>query len=226
MTNPPTSAQLPLWFQSVRDTSAQQSGIAMIPTLVAVIVGVLGSGALVSAVGYYAPLMLASSALMPVGLGLLSTINPQTPRVALLAYPAIFGLGVGMGFQQPLMAIQTVLSQADIAAGTSIIVFGQTFGAALIIAAGESVFQKRLASHLAADLGLTDINTAELLGTGPSSLQALVTQDQLPDLINAVSNSITDTFYLALAMAALSIVGCLFIEWKSMKKVKKETEKP
>jgi hypothetical protein len=162
---------------------------------------------------------------MPVGLGLLSSIDPDTSRAALLAYPAIFGLGVGVGFQQPLMAVQTVLPQADIAAGTSIIVFGQTFGAAIIIAAGESVFQQRLVSHISTDLGLATVDAPQLLGSGPSSLTALVNQDQVPVLIRAVSRAITDTFYLALAMAALSVVSCVFVEWKSVKKAKKATEK-
>src|SRR5690606_10680234 len=98
--------------------------------LVAVIIGIIGSGALVSMFGYYTPFMLASSLLMPVGLGLLTTIKPDTSKAALLAFPAIFGLGVGIGFQQPLVGVQAALPQNDIPAGTSIIVFGQAFGAA------------------------------------------------------------------------------------------------
>lgn len=192
--------------------------------LISVIVGVLASGALVTLLGYYTPFMLASSALMPVGLGLLTTITPETPRAALLAYPAIFGLGVGVGFQQPLIGAQAVLPQEDIAAGTSIIVFGQTFGAAIMIAAGESVFQNRLVVNLADYLGITNINTQQLLGNGPASLQSLVTLEDLPRLIRAVSASLTETFYLAVAMAALSVVGSIFMGWNSVKKPKKDDE--
>lgn len=189
--------------------------------LVAVIVGVLGSGALVSLIGYYTPFMLASSVLMPVGLGMLTTITPETPRAALLAYPAVFGLGVGMGFQQPLMAVQVALPQGDIATGTSIIVFGQTFGAAIMIAAGETVFQSRLLANLAEYLGITNINTHELLGNGPASLQAMVPTEKLGMLIKAVNASLTQTFYVAVAMAALSIFGSVFMGWQSVKQPKR-----
>ncbi len=192
--------------------------------LVAVIVGVLGSGFLVTFVGYYTPFMLASSVLMPVGLGLLTTIGPDTSRAALFVYPAIFGLGVGMGFQQPLIGVQATLPQADIAPGTTVIVFGQTIGAAIMIAVGESVFQTRLVANLAGYLGLTDINTQQLLGTGPTSLQSMVPTEKLPVLILAVNASLTQTFYVAVAMASLSCIGSVFIGWKSVKEPKKEEE--
>jgi hypothetical protein len=216
--------QLPLWFQTIKDTSAQQSGIGILPMLVGVIVGVLGSGALVSIIGYYTPFMLASSVLMPVGLGMLTTITPDTPRAALLAYPAVFGLGVGMGFQQPLIGVQAALPLADIPTGTSVIVFGQTFGAAIMIAAGETVFQSRLLANMAKYLGITNINTHELLGNGPASLQALVPTEKLGLLIKTVNASLTQTFYVAVAMGALSICGSVFMEWKSVTPPKRDEE--
>ncbi len=46
----------------------------MLPMLLGVIVAVLASGAAVSAVGYYAPFMVAGTVLMSVGAGLLSTL--------------------------------------------------------------------------------------------------------------------------------------------------------
>ncbi|KAK4153961.1 MFS general substrate transporter, partial [Chaetomidium leptoderma] len=215
---------LPLWFQTVKDTSAQQSGIGILPMLVGVIIGVVASGALVSLIGYYTPFMLASSVLMPVGLGMLTTITPDTSRAALIAYPALFGLGVGMGFQQPLTGIQASLPQADIAPGTSIIVFGQTISAAIIIAVGESVFQNRLLVNLDSYLGINDVNTQELLGDSAGSLQSLVPVDKVPLLIEAVNASLTQTFYVAVAMAALSGIGSVFIGWNSVKQPKSRDE--
>lgn len=190
--------------------------------LVTVTVGVLSSGFLVTMVGYYTPFMVASSVLMPIGLGMLTTVGPDTPRAALLAYPAVFGLGVGLGFQQPLIAVQASLPQEDIPPGTSVIVFGQTIGAAIMIAVAESVFQTRLVANLADYLGLTDISTHQLLGNGPSALQNLVPTEDLPLLIKAVSASFTQTFYVALALAVLSAFGSMFMRWRSVKNQKKD----
>ncbi len=192
--------------------------------LVAVIGGVLGSGTLVTFFGYYMPFMVASSILMPIGLGLLTTIGPDTHKAALIVYPALFGLGVGVGFQQPLIGVQATLPAADVAPGTTVIVFGQTIGAAIMVAVGESVFQNRLVTNLADYLGLTNIDSQQLLGTGASSLQSLVPTEKVPALIEAVSASLTQTFYVAVAIASLSGIGCLFMEWKSVKQRKRQDE--
>ncbi|KAL2260258.1 hypothetical protein VTK26DRAFT_5768 [Humicola hyalothermophila] len=216
---------LPLWYQTVKDTSAQQSGVGLIPMLVAVIVGVVVSGALVSIIGYYTPFALLGSVLMPVGLGLLTTIKPDTSRAILLIFPGIFGLGVGVGFQQPLIGVQAALPQSDIPVGTSIIVFGQTIGAAIIIAAGESLFQNRLVDNLEKYLGLTNVDTQHLLEDGPAGLSSLLSAEQLPQLLIAVSRSLTETFHLALVMAALSAVGSIFMEWRSVKKDENDKKK-
>jgi hypothetical protein len=94
------------------------------------------------------------------------------------------------------------------ATGTSVIVFGQGFGGAIMLAAGETIFQSRLLENLASYLGLHNTNTHELLGNGPALLQVLVPTEKLPLLIQAViSASFTQTFYLALALAALSILA-------------------
>lgn len=216
--------QLPLWFQTVRGEVATQAGIGILPMLVGVIVGVLIAGALVALIGYYTPFMLLSSALMPVGVGLLTTIGPETGRGALIAYPAIFGLGVGLGFQQPLIGVQAVVAKADIPVGTSIVVFGQTFGAAIIIAVGESIFSNRLASNIASNLGITDIDMRHVLGDGKagSSLMSQLTPEQLPRLIGAVNDSLTQTFYLSVGMAILSVVGAGFMEWKNVRPPKED----
>jgi hypothetical protein len=79
--------------------------------LIGVIVSVLASGALVSGLGYYTPFMILGSILMAVGIGLLSTIGPSSSNALLIVFPAIFGAGVGIGFQQPLIGAQAVLSK-------------------------------------------------------------------------------------------------------------------
>lgn len=192
--------------------------------LIGVILGVLISGALVALIGYYTPFMLLSSALMPVGVGLLTTITPETSRGALIAYPAIFGLGVGLGFQQPLIGVQAVVAKADIPIGTSIVVFGQTFGAAIIIAVGESIFSNRLASNIAMYLGITETDTRHVLGDADAgtSLYSQLTAEQLPLLLRAVNDSLTQTFYLSVVMAILSVIGAACMEWKNVRPKKEE----
>lgn len=112
----------------------------------------------------------------------------------------------------------------DIPTGTSIIVFGQTIGAAIVLSAGESVFQNQLKNNIESYLGIVVADAHSLMTEGTAQLEATLTPAQLPVLRDAVSKSLTQTFYVALAMAGLSMLGSLAMEWKSVKKIAKEQE--
>ncbi|KAH8681834.1 major facilitator superfamily domain-containing protein [Xylariales sp. PMI_506] len=217
---------LPLWYQTIMDMSPTDSGLHLLPMLIGVIFGVLGSGALVSALGYYTPFMIAGTILMSVGVGLLTTITPDTSNGLLIMYPAIFGVGVGVGFQQPLTGAQTVLPRKDIPTGTSIIVFGQTIGAAIVLSIGQAVYDNRLIANINTYLGIVIETGNKLLTDGTSELAATLTAEQQPLLVNAASKSLTQTFYVGLVMATLSIFGSLAMEWRSVKHVAAATAAP
>jgi MFS family permease len=191
----------------------------MLPMLIGVIVSVLASGALVSAIGYYVPFMFLGTILMSVGAGLLSTWTPSTSNALLIVYPAIFGAGVGIAFQQPIIAAQTVLSEADIPVGTSIVVFGQSIGAAIILSVAETVFSNRLAANIRDMLGLA-VTTESLLGGGIKDVVKAIVEagGDLAKLVDAENKAVTQAFYVSLAMAGLSVIGALTVEWKSVKK--------
>lgn len=102
--------------------------------------------------------------------------------------------------------------------------FGQTIGAAIVLSAGESVFQNQLKNNIESYLGIVVADAHSLMTEGTAQLEATLTPAQLPVLRDAVSKSLTQTFYVALAMAGLSMLGSLAMEWKSVKKIAKEQE--
>jgi len=63
------------------------------------------SGIVVSTEGHYAPWMILSSIVMSIGIGLITTFKPDTGSSKWIGYQALAGIGVGMGMQQPLMAV-------------------------------------------------------------------------------------------------------------------------
>ena len=72
---------LPICFQVVKDVSAYQSGIRNIPVLLAIVIGTMGSGGLVTRIGYYTPFMIASTALTSIGAGLPTTFQHRLVEV-------------------------------------------------------------------------------------------------------------------------------------------------
>ncbi|KAJ6628128.1 hypothetical protein B0H10DRAFT_1940683 [Mycena sp. CBHHK59/15] len=127
-----------------------------------------------------------------------------------IGFEVICGLGVRLGMQQPILAAQAVLDLKDVPIGTSIIMFSQTLatGAALFISIGQNVFQNQLVSSLRAHL---------VLSSGAASLKHTIDPTDLPAVLEAYSAALMSAFYVAIAMACLSLVGALAIEWKNIK---------
>jgi len=94
---------LPIWFQAIKGVSATKSGIMSLPLILGVVICSVVAGGLVTVFGYYAPFMIASSVLMAIGAGLLTTFKVNTGHAEWIGYQALFGIGVGLGMQQILI---------------------------------------------------------------------------------------------------------------------------
>lgn len=91
---------LPIWFQAIKGKSAVDSGIAILPMVIALVIGSIFAGQMVSKIGYYTPFMIASAVLMPIGAGLITTFHVDTPKSHWIGYQVLFGFGLGLGMQQ------------------------------------------------------------------------------------------------------------------------------
>lgn len=211
---------IPIWFQAVQGVSAVNSGIRNLPMLLSVVVASIFAGGLITAFGYYTPFMLVGTVLAAVGGGLLTTWKPDTGIGMWIGYQLIFGLGVGLSLQQPLIAVQTVLDIKDVPVGTSVIAFMQTLGGALFVSVGNNVFTNKLIQELAKRV--PSINPKLVLITGTTNLQKTVAKELLPEVIISYNNALTTAFTVATALAAVAIIGAVFMEWKSVKGKKVE----
>jgi hypothetical protein len=90
----------PLYFQ-VKGRTAAQSGIDIIPFMLAVVVASFVSGGIVNATGHYLSIIIIGPLIAAVGAGLLFTIKEGTSGAALIGYQIIFGAGLGLAFQLP-----------------------------------------------------------------------------------------------------------------------------
>ncbi|KAJ6544229.1 putative HC-toxin efflux carrier [Mycena capillaripes] len=206
---------LPIWFQAIKGVSAVKSGIDNLPMILSLVVSSLLAGGIITAVGYYTPFMIISTVFMGVGAGLISTFGVNTGHAHWIGYQVIYGLGIGFGMQQPIMAAQTVLSLQDIPTGTSLIMFAQTLGGALFVSVGQNVFTNKLKDGLASRV--PSVDPATVLGAGATSLRTAVDASILPAVIAVYNDALVSAFYVSVAMAALSLIGALAIEWKSVK---------
>lgn len=206
---------VPIWFQAIQGASAVESGIRNLPLVLSVSVFSIISGVVVTTSGYYNPMLFLSTVLASVGAGLLSTFQVHTPHQKWIAYQFLYGAGVGIGLQNPLIVIQNCLSPADHPTGTAAVIFFQTFGGALLISVAQNVFQNQLIANLRTYV--PDINPETVISTGATSIATTISQEFLPRVLVAYNRALDQTFYVAVAMAALSIFGAVVVEWRSIK---------
>lgn len=69
---------LAIWFQAIKNVSALSAGIRLLPYFLGTVFFVIGSGILISKIGYYTPLLIIGAAILVVGAGLLTTLRVDT----------------------------------------------------------------------------------------------------------------------------------------------------
>ncbi|RYP10429.1 hypothetical protein DL764_000612 [Monosporascus ibericus] len=211
---------VPLWFQAVQGVSAIESGTRNLPMLIGNIVGTTIAGILVAVTGYYAPFMYIGTIITSVGAGLLTLFNPGTSSAEWIGYQAMVGLGIGFGWQQPLVAVQTALDLKDVPVATAILSFTQTVGGSIFVSVAQAAFSNKLVQELSTRA--PGLDPKIVLDGGAGDIANLVPQQYLPEVIMSYNNGLTNSFVVGTAMVAASIMGCVFVEWNSVKGIKRD----
>jgi hypothetical protein len=218
---PPTNSyQLPLWFQAIQGCSPVQSGIKTLPLILGLILFCGISGVLVIVTGYYTPLMIAATICTAIGAGLLTTWTKDSGQGQTIGYQLLIGVGLGLGIIQPLIAAQTVLKLEDIPTGTTAMIFFQTLGAAIFISVGQTIFNNKFFTGIQAIF--PGASPEKFVTIGATNLKKMVPVFLLDQVLSLYNSALTRLFYIPLALACLSAVASIFMEWRSVKGVKLE----
>jgi EmrB/QacA subfamily drug resistance transporter len=139
---------LPRWFQVVRGESATASGYLMFPLLIGLIGSSIISGQIVSRTGRYKLLILASLAMMAVGLALMTQLqgNSDYPHVWLWIF--ITGLGIGPSFAVFTIIVQNAVPFPKLGVATSNLTFFRQIGGSVGLAIAGTVFATSLRDKL------------------------------------------------------------------------------
>ncbi|KAJ7470762.1 major facilitator superfamily-domain-containing protein [Mycena latifolia] len=207
---------LQIWFQAIKGVNAVTSGIYGLPRVICLVIGSILSGVGTKRFGYYTPFMIFSSILITLGSGLFSTFRSNTSPSRWIGYQIIYGLGLGFGMQQPVIAAQTVLELSDVPIGTALMMFAQTLGGCVFVSVAQSVFTNSLVSGLASTV--PGVNSTFVLAIGATDLKTAVDPQYLPAVQTVYNQALISAFYVALSTACLSLAGSLLVEWKSVKR--------
>ncbi|TQN70638.1 Efflux pump roqT [Colletotrichum shisoi] len=208
---------IPIWFQAIKGVSAVESGLMNLALILATAVTSILAGVGITHIGYYNPFMIASTLLMAVGSGLLTTWNPDIPTRVWIGCQVLYGVGSGQSMQTPLVVVQTVLPMEEIPLGTALVMFLQTFGGAIFISVAQNIFTNELRAGLARDL--PNINATVIVDGGATSIRqpGVLPPDALGPILQVYSQSLTNSWYVAVGLACASIAGSALVQWKTVK---------
>ncbi|HET9143591.1 MDR family MFS transporter [Actinophytocola sp.] len=140
---------LPLYLQVVKGNTATESGLRMLPMVLGLLVAAMGSGVVVSRTGRYKIFPIVGAAVTAVGLYLLSTMDEATGYLAVSAAMLVFGVGIGLGMQVLVIAVQSTVDYADLGVATSGVTFLRTMGSSFGVAVFGTIFANALNERLA-----------------------------------------------------------------------------
>ncbi|KAJ7481380.1 major facilitator superfamily transporter [Mycena galericulata] len=212
---------LPIWFQVIHGDSPESSGVDTLPVILALVVGSVCAGALIGAIGYYAPFMILSSLFTVVGSGMLASLKVASTPGTWLFPEILCGFGVGLGLQQPMIAAQTVLELKDVPVGTALVMFANTLGGALFVAIAQSAFTSNLVSGLVATV--PGVSPKIVLSDGANSLKDVIAPEFLPDVLLVYNQALMMPFYVSMLLGAIALAGSCAVEWRSVKGKQIET---
>jgi hypothetical protein len=207
---------IPLFLQIVYGVSAQSSGLRTIPLMAGLLGSAILSGRAISRIGRYRPFPIAGTAVLVVGMFLLSLLGVDTPPWVASAYMVVVGVGLGLVMQVLVLAVQNDARPQDIGVATASATFFRSMGGAFGVALFGTIFATRLSDQLA---GLPRSVTAHL-GSG---VQLNPTQiDQLPprihdEVLHAFAHSLSGVFLFGMVLALVPFVLSWFLKEKPLR---------
>ena len=215
---------LPLFFQDVRGVSAIQSGLRLFPLMGGLLVASIGSGLLVSRWGRYKIFPVVGTALMTIGLYLMSLIGVHTGAWAAAAYMAVFGFGLGLILQVLTVAVQNAVPYEELGTATSGVTFFRSIGGSFGTAVFGAIFANLLVTNVLKALHLHAAPPGLSLSTDdPNAIHRLPAAVQA-GVIDGIAHTIQTMFLIGVPIALVAFVLSWTLPEVPLRKVIRDSE--
>ncbi|KAF4545827.1 MFS transporter [Lasiodiplodia theobromae] len=208
---------LPLYFQSSKGASPIRSGVLVLPLILTTASAAASSGMLIHRTGEYRLILQVGMVFMTLGVGLFTLFNTDTSIATIVGVEVIAGIGIGLCFLPPLIALQAHVVQDDTATATSTFGFLGNLANALSIVIGGVVFQNSMELRVKAlaRAGLPAVLSDQLSGHHAAANVELIGTINDPVLRHAVKDafswSMRNMWILYASMAACGIIASFFL---------------
>ena len=205
---------LPLYFQSVKDASPLRSGALIVPLMISQTVAGIAAGILIHRTGRYLEIMWIGSAIFTLGFGMLVNLNSTSPLSHIIGFQILGGLGSGVLFGTPLIALQAHVSQDDTATATAAGSFLRNLGSSMSVVLGGVVFHNGMSSQAAhmRDAGVSaDVVQQFSGGANVQAISTIVDIGQKIAIKEAFAWSLRNLWILYTCVAFMGFVATVFV---------------
>jgi EmrB/QacA subfamily drug resistance transporter len=234
---------LPQWLQVVRGMGATESGLNLLPLVMALIVGATISGQVVARTGRYKVVILGAMIILAAGLFLMTGLRADTDIHVLWVWMIVTGVGVGPSFAVFTALVQNSVKPAIVGAATASLTFFQQIGGTIGLTIASTLLADSLVKELPGRLvanGLPQPMVDQFVASGGSGSSALnftgtgdigqqildsvpalfrpLVQPLIPQIVQAFHEAfalaIASTFWVSIGAAILAAVLVLFLQYR------------
>ena len=202
---------LPAFFQIVHGQSPTASGLQLLPLLAGMIIVSTASGFIISKTGRYRAFPIIGTALITVGLLLLSRLGIATSLTVAALYMFVLGIGLGCVMQVLVLIVQNAVPYTELGVATSGATFFRSIGGSFGVTIFGAIFSNVLAGNLVHQLGHARLPS----GLSAASITPAIL-DKLPTAVHhaiaaAYAHSIQTVFIIAAPIGALAFLAAWLI---------------
>ena len=203
---------IPLFFQFVRNDSAIEAGVRLLPFVCLLVVFVILNGALLSRYGYYMPWYLWGGIMIVIGASLMHTVDQNTSTSAIYGYSILIGIGAGSFAQASFSVAQVKVPKEDIPSAIGFISMAQIGGATIALAIANTVFLNQATKNILVILPDTPVATVQgaIAGAGSAFFKSL-SEEVREQVLAAVTAAIGRIYILAITAGVLTIILSVFM---------------
>ncbi len=202
---------LPLFLQVVKGASPTGSGLQLLPLMGGLLITSIASGQVITRTGRYRWFPIAGTAVMSIGLYLLSTLDPSSTTASIFLFMFILGLGLGMVMQVLVLVVQNAVDYSDLGVATSGATLFRSVGGSLGTAVLGAIFSNRLTAELKSVFPPAAAGRVpSSAGVSPKAIAALPPGIKT-DYLQAFTNSLNTVFLVAAIVAVVAFILSWFI---------------
>jgi EmrB/QacA subfamily drug resistance transporter len=198
---------LPLYLQIVKGVSPTRSGLQLTPLMLGLLVTSVLSGQLISRWGRYRIFPIVGTAVVTVGMALLSRLGIGTSLWMAALDMVVLGLGLGMVMQVLVLAVQNAVDYKYLGVATSGSTMFRSIGGSIGVSLFGAIFTNRLHTELAQRL---PVNAHLPSTTSPAAIRTL--PPSVRDVyVHALTAALSPVFFVAAIISSVAFILALLL---------------